>query len=140
MENNLSPRIIHFSSIGSSSEGFITVAESHKNIPFDIKRVYWTYYTPQNVIRGHHAHKNLHQLIFALHDKIEFKTEDRFGNKQVFKLDKPNHGLYVPPLTWREICFAHSAILLCLASDIYTEEDYFRDYEQFKLEVESTKI
>jgi len=140
MENNLTPRIIQFSSIGSSVEGYITVAEFQKNIPFEIKRVYWTYYTPQNVIRGHHAHKDLHQVIFAVNGKIEFKTEDRLGNSSVFVLEKPNEGLYLPPLTWREIQFSHSAVLLCLASEFYLEEDYFRDYEQFKRQVASRKV
>ena len=140
MENSLSPKIIKFSSIGSSTEGYITVAEYQKNLPFEIKRVYWTYYTPQNIIRGHHAHKDLHQVIFVVNGKIEFKTEDRFGNYNLYVLEKPNEGLYLPPLTWREIKFSHSAVLLCLASEIYLEEDYFRDYDQFKQQVASREI
>ena len=59
------PTIIEFPKIGSSELGYITIAEAQKNIPFDIKRVYWTYFTPQDVVRGGHAHKNLEQVIFA---------------------------------------------------------------------------
>ena len=118
--------------IGNPSLGFITIAENSKNIPFDIKRVYWTYYTPQDVIRGGHAHKHLEQLIFAVSGVIEFNTEDQDGNKQTFILDNPSRGLYIPRLIWRDIKFSHSAVLLCLASEEYDEEDYFRDYNEFK--------
>lgn len=119
--------------IGNPSLGFITIAENSKNIPFEIKRVYWTYYTPQDVIRGGHAHKNLEQLIFAVSGVIEFNTEDKEGNKQTFILDNPSKGLYIPKLIWRDIKFSHTAVLLCLASELYEESDYFRNYDEFKL-------
>lgn len=126
-----SPKIIQFPAIGSSTLGFITVAEQQLNVPFDIKRVYWTYYTPNNVIRGGHAHKNLEQLIFAVAGSIEFVTQDVHGNKIEFVLDNPHIGLYIPRLIWREIKFSHSAVLLCLASDLYSEDDYIREYSEF---------
>lgn len=118
--------------IGNSSLGFITVAENLKNIPFEIKRVYWTYYTPQDIMRGGHAHKNLEQIIFAVSGMIEFNIEDKDGNKETFILDNPSQGLYIPKLIWRDIKFSHSAVLLCLASQFYDENDYFRDYADFK--------
>ncbi|TWP30656.1 WxcM-like domain-containing protein [Apibacter muscae] len=129
--NNI-PKYINFSKIGSSQLGFITVAEAQKNVPFDIKRVYWTYYTPQDVIRGGHAHKELQQVIFAVSGTIEFYTEDLKGNKNNFILDSPEKGLYIPRLIWRNIQFSHNAVLLCLASELYDENDYFRDYNEFK--------
>lgn len=61
-----SPHLVEFSKIGSPQLGYISVAECSKNIPFEIKRVYWTYFTPNDVIRGGHAHKALHQVIFAI--------------------------------------------------------------------------
>lgn len=117
--------------IGNSSLGFITVAESLKNVPFDVKRIYWTYYTPQDVMRGGHAHKNLKQLIFAVSGTIEFNVEDKNGNKETFVLDNPSRGIFIPKLIWRDIKFSHSAVLLCLASELYDEDDYFRSYEEF---------
>jgi len=81
------PHIIEFSKIGSQDLGYITVAEEQKNVPFEIKRVYWTYYTPQDVIRGGHAHKELQQIIFAVSGTIEFNTLDMEGNKETFILD-----------------------------------------------------
>ncbi|UZT96672.1 FdtA/QdtA family cupin domain-containing protein [Chryseobacterium fluminis] len=126
------PQYFNLDRIGNSSLGFITVAESLKNIPFDIKRVYWTYYTPQDVIRGGHAHKNLKQIIVAVSGIIEFNTEDKTNNKEVFTLDNPSKGLYLPELVWRDIKFSHNAVLLCLASEPYTEDDYIREYNEFK--------
>ncbi|MCA5004108.1 sugar 3,4-ketoisomerase [Sphingobacterium bovistauri] len=125
------PSIINFDKIGSMQLGYITVAEETKNIPFDIKRVYWTYYTPQDVTRGGHAHKNLQQVIFAVSGSITFNVEDREGNKETFVLDSPEKGLYLSNLIWRDIQFSHSAVLLCLASELYTESDYIRDYQEF---------
>ena len=126
------PGIIQLPSIGSPMEGYISVAEYQKDIPFEIRRVYWTYFTPQNVIRGYHAHKALKQVIFAVSGKILFKTEDGRGEIRDFTLDDPKVGLYIPPFVWREITFSHNAVLLCLASNEYTESDYIRKYEDFK--------
>ncbi|OWK74523.1 dTDP-6-deoxy-3,4-keto-hexulose isomerase [Flavobacteriaceae bacterium JJC] len=126
------PYLIEFSKIGSPQLGYITIAEKQKSIPFDIKRVYWTYYTPQDVVRGGHAHKKLQQVIFAVSGTITFNTEDLQGNRQTFVLDHPSKGLLVPHLIWRDIHFTHSAVLLCLASEYYDENDYFRDFEEFK--------
>ncbi|WP_172282345.1 sugar 3,4-ketoisomerase [Chryseobacterium sp. LAM-KRS1] len=126
------PHIINFSKIGSQDLGYITVAETQKDTPFEIKRVYWTYYTPQDVIRGGHAHKELQQVIFATSGIIEFNTLDLQGNRENFILDSPSKGLYIPKLIWRDIKFSHNAVLLCLASELYDEKDYFRDFEEFK--------
>ncbi|HFK5507372.1 sugar 3,4-ketoisomerase [Elizabethkingia anophelis] len=128
---HVKPHIITFDKIGSSELGYITIAEAQKNIPFDIKRVYWTYYTPQDVVRGGHAHKALKQVIFAVAGIIKFNTIDSKGNKETFILDHPVKGLYIPNLIWRDIHFSHNAVLLCLASEHYAEEDYFRDYEDY---------
>ena len=126
------PHIIELEKIGSPSLGYITVAEYQKNIPFDIKRVYWTYFTPNDVLRGGHAHKKLNQVIFAVSGIITFTTEDLQGNKETFVLDTPNKGLFLPEKYWRDIQFSHNAVLLCLASEAYTAEDYIRDYDEFK--------
>lgn len=131
MDNNKA-QYINLEKIGNSSLGFITVAENLKDLPFEIKRVYWTYYTPQDVIRGGHAHKDLQQVIIAVSGIIEFNTEDKSKNKETFILDNPSKGLYLPKLVWRDIKFSHNAVLLCLASEFYTEEDYIRSYEDFK--------
>ncbi len=126
------PEYFSVESIGAADLGFISVAEFPSNIPFEVKRVYWTYYTPNNVQRGGHAHYDLEQLIFAVSGKITFITEDRQGNKETFILEEPNKGLFIPKMVWRDIQFSHNAVLLCLASLEYDEADYIREYDIFK--------
>lgn len=133
------PFIMEFSKIGNPVLGYVTVAEQFVNVPFDIKRVYWTYYTPQDVARGGHAHKELEQVIFAVSGTITFNTEDQLGNKHQFVLDNPTKGLFIPRLVWRDIQFSHNAVLLCLASELYNEEDYFRNYEEFQTYINTIK-
>lgn len=123
------PELIRIDKVGDSSLGYISIAE---NLPFDVKRVYWTYYAPHDIIRGKHAHKNLFQLIIAISGIIEFKVENRFGEIFKFKLDQPNLGLFIPPLCWREMKFSHNAVLMCLASLEYSEDDYIREYDTFQ--------
>ena len=126
------PSLIDFPEVGSSALGYITIAEYQKSIPFKIKKIYWTYYTPHNVIRGHHAHKKLEQLIFAVSGVIDFNLENNSGETFNFKLDKPNRGLYIPGGFWRTVKLSHNAVLLCLASTEYDESDYIRDFSEFK--------
>lgn len=125
------PHLLIFNKIGNPNLGYISVGENHENIPFEIKRVYWTYYTPQDVTRGGHAHYDLEQVIVAVSGTITFITEDLQGNKEEFILNSPDKGLYIPKLIWRDIKFSHNAVLLCMASEKYIESDYIRDYETF---------
>lgn len=125
------PKIINFNKIGNSSLGYISVAEIEDNIPFEIKRVYWTYFTPNHVKRGAHAHKKLHQVIVAVSGSIELFLKDNIGNEFNFILDNPSKGLYIPNGYWRDIQFSRHAVLLCLASAVYKEEDYIRNFSMF---------
>lgn len=127
----LKPYLLQLNKIGDPTLGYISVLENRNNIPFEIKRVYWTYYTPQDVTRGGHAHYDLEQVIVAVSGTITFTTEDLKGNKEEFILDSPDKGLYIPKLIWRDIKFSHSAVLLCIASEKYIAEDYIRDYKTF---------
>jgi len=126
------PQIIELGSIGTDQYGFITVAQVNDLVPFEIKRVYWTYNTPPEVIRGHHAHKHLYQLIIAVRGKVTFRMEDTDGQKHEFRLERPSQGLFIPPGFWRTIELSEDAILISLASAEYNEDDYIRDYETFK--------
>lgn len=125
------PRLIEFPKLGSPALGYITVGQNSQ-LPFVVQRVYWTYFTPDSVVRGHHAHHDLEQLIFAISGRIEFMLEGVDGHCETFVLDSPNVGLYIPRLYWRTIKFSHNAVLLCLASLEYSEDEYIRDYEEFK--------
>jgi dTDP-4-dehydrorhamnose 3,5-epimerase-like enzyme len=125
------PKLIPFDEKGSPEIGFISVAEAQSVVPFEIKRVYWTYATPENVLRGGHAHKTLQQVLVALNGSIEFELFDEHNSRSTFILDHPNQGLFIPARHWRNIRFSTNAVLLCLASAIYEEDDYIRNYKQF---------
>ena len=130
--SSATPRLIDLGAIGERALGYLTVAEPGKNIPFEIKRVYWTYFTPHDVERGHHAHRELEQIIVAATGQIEVTTESLSGAKLEFALSNPRTGLFIPKCHWRNLKFSHSAVLLCLASMSYTTEDYIRSYDEFR--------
>ena len=117
------------------SRGALVVAESNKSIPFDIKRLYYIFDTKSDVPRGFHAHKQLHQVAFCLKGKCKMMM-DNGKHKQEVWLDTPNKGLIIPPMIWHEMHdFSEDCILLVLASEHYDEDDYMRDYDEFKSQV-----
>jgi WxcM-like, C-terminal len=130
--NTTIPHIIDLKSIGSKEIGYLTVAEYPSKIPFEIKRTYWTYHTPADVERGNHAHKALQQVIVAVAGVIELDLESKDGTHFLFTLNAPHQGVYIPHSYWRTIRFHQNAVLLCLASIEYSENDYIRNYEDFK--------
>lgn len=111
--------------------GQLVALEEYKDIPFEIKRVYYMYGTKQEVIRGYHAHKNLEQILICIHGSCKVLLDNGEEKKKVF-LERPYEGLYVSNDMWREMYdFSPDAVLLVLASDYYKEEDYIRDYDKF---------
>jgi hypothetical protein len=112
--------------------GNITIVEGQKNVPFDVKRIYYLYDIPGGEDRGGHAHKTLHQLVIAASGSFDILLNDGV-NKKVVTLNRPDYGLYIVPGIWRELMeFSSGAICLVLASEVYDEEDYIREYELFK--------
>ena len=131
MKPLVSPTKITFNKHGSPGIGYLTALESH-TIPFSIRRVFWTYFTPQSIIRGRHAHKKTSVIIIALTGKIIVTTENSTGHKQTFVLDKPNVGLLIPPMVWHTQRYSHTAIQLVLASRPFNEKEYVRNYKEFQ--------
>jgi len=129
--SNLQPYLIEFPKIGDYTQGYISISQG-KSMPIDIKRVYWTYYTPEEIIRGNHAHHELEQILFAAAGRITVETETIDGNADSFVLDRPNVGLFIPKLCWRSMQYSHNAVQICLASVEYDEKDYIREYDNFK--------
>lgn len=100
-------------------------------IPFDFKRVYYLFDVPSSAYRGGHSHINQHEVIIALSGSFTVTVNDS-KEKNSFLLNKPNLGLYLPTGIWRELeNFSSGAVCLVLASDIFDEEDYIRDFDQF---------
>ncbi len=111
--------------------GQLVALEEYKDIPFCVKRVYYMYDTVEGVVRGKHAHKTLEQILVCIHGSCKILLDDG-KEKKIVPLEKPYEGLYVSNSMWREMYdFSEDAVLMVLASDVYKEEDYIRDYEQF---------
>lgn len=111
--------------------GQLVALEEMRDIPFEIKRVYYMYDTGENVRRGFHAHMQLEQILVCIHGTCKILL-DNGEEKKIVSLEKPYEGLYVSNDMWREMFdFSPDAVLLVLASEYYNEEDYIRDYEMF---------
>ncbi len=101
-------------------------------IPFDINRVYYLYDVPSGSYRGGHAHKKLQQLLIAISGSFDVVLKDKNGNQQTITLNKPNKGLLIPNMVWRELEeFSSGAICLVIASEIYDKDDYIVDLNAF---------
>lgn len=111
--------------------GNLTVAESMKNVPFDIKRTYWVYDVPSGESRGGHAHKSCIEFIIAAGGSFNV-TLDNGTEKKTFHLNHPYQGLLVETGVWRTLDdFSSGAVCLVLASELFEEKDYIRDYDDF---------
>lgn len=111
--------------------GQLVALEEFKDIPFRIKRVYYMYDTADGVTRGYHAHKCLQQILVCIHGSCKIRL-DNGKEKKVVPLEKPYEGLYVANNMWREMFdFSPDAVLLVLASELYDETDYIRNYDEF---------
>lgn len=111
--------------------GNLTFIEGSRHIPFEIKRVYYLYDVPGGSERGGHAHKNLHQLIIAMSGSFDVVLKTEEGERR-FHLNRSYFGLYVCPMIWRELDnFSSGSVCIVLASNLYDEADYYRDYKAF---------
>lgn len=129
--NNHEPYLIEFDKLGAPEIGYLSIAENGK-LPFEVKRVFWTYYTPESVVRGRHAHYKTEQLLIAVTGRIIVTTEDGKGTIKTFVLDEPNKAVYLPPNVWHTMQYSHTAVQMVFASLAYDAADYIRDYEKFK--------
>lgn len=127
----LQPHVINFAKLGAPGIGYISVTEQQQ-LPFQMQRVFWTYYTPESIVRGRHAHHRTEQILIAAAGRIIVTTELADGTIQTFRLEDPQMGLYVPPHAWHTMQYSHSAVQLVLASIPYDEQDYIRNYDDFK--------
>lgn len=115
----------------SDPRGNLSFIEAGKDIPFDIKRVYYLYDVPGGSDRGSHAHKKLHQFIVAMSGSFDVLLDDGKEKKR-FHLNRSYNGLYVCPMMWRYLDnFSSGAVCMVLASSHYDETDYIRDYSDF---------
>ena len=127
-------KIISFKPLGDE-RGSLVALEGNKNVPFDIKRVYYIFGTKKGVSRGFHAHRNLKQVVVCVTGSCRFVLDNGKSREEII-LDSAMIGLVIEDLTWREMHdFSQDCVLLVLASEHYDEADYIRDYDDFKEKV-----
>lgn len=115
----------------TEERGNLTFGEYGKHIPFLPKRYFVIHDVPENIVRGGHAHRSQHQFLLALKGSVHVEVNNG-RDKQVFLLDKPDLGLYVPPMIWGvQYEYSKDAILLVLTSDIYDRKDYIETFDEF---------
>ena len=116
---------------GNYKIGFLIPLENDFNLPFEVKRIFYTYGVPSESNRGAHAYYNTKQVLICIYGSLKMKCFDG-ENEEVYKLNQPDEALYIGPRVWRT-SFEHSsdAVLLVLSSLEYNEEDYIRDYDKF---------
>ena len=111
--------------------GNLTVVEQLKEVPFDIKRVYWTYDVPGGESRGGHAHKKCQSFIIAVSGSFTVRLDDGHRH-ETYHLNHPYQGLLINTGVWRTLeDFSSGAVCLALASELFDENDYIREYDDF---------
>jgi dTDP-4-dehydrorhamnose 3,5-epimerase-like enzyme len=125
-------RIISLPKIGDENLGELSFFEANIDIPFEIKRIYYTYNVPLGIKRGMHAHKKLQQVIWCPYGEIEVILDN--GNHiENYLLNAPEKAILITKGYWRDMYWKKEGSVLCVAaSDYYNEDDYIRDYEEFK--------
>lgn len=129
-------KLIQLSQINDGNDGILSVAEESKEISFHIKRFFYIYNLKNsNAVRGKHAHRKVEQVLFCLNGSFEILLDDA-ENRQSIKLSEPNTGIYLGTYVWNVMRnFSDDCIILVIASDIYDENEYIRDYNQFMKEI-----
>jgi hypothetical protein len=125
------PEIIYFPKI-NDPRGNLTFFQNLDQIPFEIKRTFWTYDVPSEEVRGGHAYKLQNEIIIALSGSFDVIITSRDNSKQFFSLNRSNFGLYIPSNNWRHIeNFSTNAVVLHISDTFFEEEDYIRIFEDF---------
>jgi dTDP-4-dehydrorhamnose 3,5-epimerase-like enzyme len=121
----------------TDSRGNLTFVEGSRHVPFEIRRVYYLYDVPGGADRGAHAHKELEQFIVAMSGSFDVVLDDGRQKKR-FHLNRSYYGLYVCPMMWGFLDnFSSGSVCMVLASTLYDEADYYRDYQEFLTAVEA---
>ncbi len=117
----------------SEPRGNLTFLQYPHQVPFEIKRVFWTYNVPGGETRGGHAYYTQEEVIIALCGSLDVVITDKQGNQQRVHLNRGYEGLHLPPKTWRHLeNFSTNCVSLHLSSSVFNREDYIRDFDEYK--------
>lgn len=129
-------KILKFSDLGDERGNLVVVEGSGYDIPFDIKRVFYIYGSDSEVIRGRHANSKTEFVMINVSGKSKVKVDNGY-EQQVIELNRPRMGLYLPTMVWKDMYdFSEDSVLLVLASEHYNAEEYIRNYDDYKREIE----
>ena len=129
------PNLLQFPSHGDE-RGRLVVVEGNADVPFDIRRIFYIYGSDSTVIRGRHANRHSEFVLINVAGSCKVRTDDGRGHREIFALDVPHKGIYLPRMLWKEMYdFSPDSVLLCLASEHYDSREYIRNYEDYIAEV-----
>ena len=135
MHNMNKVKMLEFPQRGDE-RGHLVIAEGMKDIPFDIKRVFYIYGSDPDVVRGQHANRESEFVLINVAGTSKVKVKDGEGNEAIFCLNRPHTGVYLPTMVWKDMYdFSEDSVLLVLASTHYNPDEYIRDYELFSSEI-----
>ena len=124
-------RMLEFPQKGDE-RGHLVIVEGAKDIPFDIKRIFYIYGSDSEVIRGQHANRKSEFVLINVAGKSKVRVKDGLGNEAVFSLNRPHTGIYLPQMVWKDMYdFSEDSVLLVLSSEHYDSSEYIRDYDEF---------
>ena len=132
MKHNIDKvRMIEFPQRGDE-RGHLVIVEGNKDIPFEIKRVFYIYGSDSDVIRGKHANRESEFVLINVAGRSKVKVKDGEGNEAIYCLNRPHTGIYLPTMVWKDMYdFSEDSVLLVLASTHYDADEYIRDYDEF---------
>ena len=132
-------KVIDFQELGDP-RGHLVVAESNKEVPFLIQRIFYIYGTKDGVVRGQHANRESEFMLINLHGSVKIVIDDG-RQKDTVILNKAHQGVYLDKMVWKDMCeFSSDSILLVLSSMSYDASEYIRDYDEFVREVNDGKL
>ncbi len=124
--------MITFSQYGDD-RGHLVVVENQKDIPFDIKRIFYIYGSDDKVVRGKHANINSQFVLINVAGMSKVKVIDHTGKQKIFELKIPHTAIFLPKMIWKEMYdFSKDSVLLCLSDNIYDPKEYIRDFKEFR--------
>ena len=128
-------KLLRFGDLGDEL-GSLIVVEGERDVPFAIQRVFYIYGSDATVMRGQHANRNTEFVLVNVAGKSKVRVDDGLGREQVYHLDQPNTGIYIPRMVLKDMYyFSPDSVLLVLCSEHYDGEEYIRDYEAFRAEM-----
>ena len=124
-------QMLEFPQFGDN-RGHLVIVEGMKDIPFEIKRVFYIYGSDKEVVRGQHANRESEFVLINVSGTSKVKVKDGKGNEAIFSLNRPHTGIFLPKMVWKEMyAFSEDSVLLCLSSEHYDSSEYIRNYDDF---------